>query len=79
MPFQHVNDILGRYPCVWHGDCRCYKRPIRYATGLDLLKTIRGDESTKDIPLLTITAQAQKDKDMHRLVGPKKRRICSEN
>ena len=30
-------------------------------TGLDLLKTVRGDESTKEIPFLMVTAEAQKD------------------
>ena len=29
-------------------------------TGLDLLKTIRGQESTKDIPFVMVTAEAQK-------------------
>jgi two-component system chemotaxis response regulator CheY len=29
-------------------------------TGLDLLKTIRGEESTKDIPFVMVTAEAQK-------------------
>jgi two-component system chemotaxis response regulator CheY len=30
-------------------------------TGLDFLKTVRGDESTKDIPFVMVTAEAQKD------------------
>ena len=30
-------------------------------TGLDLLKTVRGEESTKEIPFLMVTAEAQKD------------------
>jgi two-component system chemotaxis response regulator CheY len=30
-------------------------------TGLDLLKTVRGDESTKEIPFLMVTAEAQKE------------------
>ncbi len=30
-------------------------------SGLDLLKTVRGDESTKKIPFLMVTAEAQKD------------------
>lgn len=30
-------------------------------TGLDLLKTIRGEKSTQSIPFLMVTAEAQKD------------------
>lgn len=30
-------------------------------TGLDLLKKVRGEESTKSIPFLMVTAEAQKD------------------
>jgi len=30
-------------------------------TGLDFLKTVRADESTKDIPFVMVTAEAQKD------------------
>jgi two-component system chemotaxis response regulator CheY len=30
-------------------------------TGLDLLKKVRGEESTKKIPFLMVTAEAQKD------------------
>ena len=30
-------------------------------TGLDFLKRVRGDESTKDIPFVMVTAEAQKD------------------
>jgi two-component system chemotaxis response regulator CheY len=30
-------------------------------TGLDLLKTVRGDQSTQSIPFLMVTAEAQKD------------------
>ena len=30
-------------------------------SGLDLLKTVRGGESTKKIPFLMVTAEAQKD------------------
>jgi len=30
-------------------------------TGLDLLKTVRGDESMKQIPFLMVTAEAQKE------------------
>jgi two-component system chemotaxis response regulator CheY len=30
-------------------------------TGLDLLKTVRGNESTKDLPFVMVTAEAQKD------------------
>jgi two-component system chemotaxis response regulator CheY len=30
-------------------------------TGLDFLKTVRGDESTKDVPFVMVTAEAQKD------------------
>lgn len=30
-------------------------------TGLDLLKAVRSDESTKDIPFLMVTAEGQKD------------------
>jgi two-component system chemotaxis response regulator CheY len=30
-------------------------------TGLDLLKNVRGEESTKNIPFLMVTAEAQKD------------------
>jgi two-component system chemotaxis response regulator CheY len=30
-------------------------------SGLDLLKTVRGDSSTKKIPFLMVTAEAQKD------------------
>ncbi len=30
-------------------------------SGLDLLKTVRSDESMKDMPFLMVTAEAQKD------------------
>jgi two-component system chemotaxis response regulator CheY len=30
-------------------------------TGLDLLKTVRGEKSTQSIPFLMVTAEAQKD------------------
>ena len=30
-------------------------------TGLDLLKAVRGEKSTKNIPFLMVTAEAQKD------------------
>jgi two-component system chemotaxis response regulator CheY len=30
-------------------------------TGLDLLKTVRADESMKEVPFLMVTAEAQKD------------------
>ena len=53
---KHVHVVTGSWNGLIISDWN-----MPQMSGLDLLKTVRGDESTKKIPFLMVTAEAQKD------------------
>lgn len=57
---EHGQEALGKLKAEAYGFVICdWNMPVM--TGIDLLRAIRGDERLKQIPVLMVTAEAQKN------------------